>query len=59
MEWWVLPVGEPLKLKGTKILLALENFITADFVNCQDEFCLVKLANKKGWIEKKDLWGTE
>lgn len=43
----------------SKTLLRLENHVVADFIKCNPEYCGIKIEGKKGWVDKKEIWGEE
>ncbi len=43
----------------SKTILRLENHVVADFIKCHLEYCGVKVVGKKGWVEKKEIWGVD
>ncbi len=43
----------------SKIFLRLENNVVGDFIKCDVEYCGIKVVGKKGWINKKEIWGVD
>lgn len=43
----------------SRILYRLENNVIGDYIKCVEDWCGVKINNKKGWIQKADLYGTD
>lgn len=43
----------------SKTLLRLENHVVGDFIKCHMEYCGIKVAGKKGWVEQKEIWGID
>jgi SH3-like domain-containing protein len=43
----------------SKILLKLEKNVVADLIECNKVWCNVKISGKKGWLERKELWGAD
>ena len=43
----------------SKVLLRLENDVVGDFIKCNLEYCGIKVVGKKGWINKKEIWGVD
>lgn len=43
----------------SKIILRIENNVVGDFIRCNGNWCGIKVAGKKGWVEKEDLWGVD
>lgn len=42
----------------SKVMLSLERGFIVHNIECFGEWCEVKIQNKTGWMEKKDLWGN-
>jgi SH3-like domain-containing protein len=42
----------------SKNILRVENDVIADFIKCTGPWCAVKASGKKGWIERKEIWGV-
>lgn len=42
----------------SRVIYHLENNVVGDYIKCDDDWCGVKIENKKGWVKKKDLWGV-
>ncbi len=36
----------------------LENNVIGDYLECGEDWCAVKINNKKGWVKKSALWGV-
>lgn len=43
----------------SRVLFHLENFVIADFLGCQDDWCNIKIQGKKGWVKKDNIYGTD
>lgn len=44
--------------KNSRIILKAEKKVLASLIECNyDNWCLIKLNNKKGWIQSNYLWG--
>lgn len=41
------------------LIYRLENFVIGEYIKCEDEWCIIKINGKKGWIEKADVFGVE
>lgn len=41
------------------LVFRLENFVIAEYLKCQEQFCAVKINGKKGWVEKNDVFGID
>ena len=44
--------------KDAKNILKAEPLVTARLSECQIDWCHVQISGRKGWIEKKYLWGV-
>lgn len=44
--------------KDAKAILKAEPMVSARLVECQMDWCRILLSGRKGWIEKKYLWGV-
>jgi len=42
----------------SRILLKLENKVVGKLIGCKKEWCKIEVNNKKGWIEKIDVWAA-
>ena len=45
--------------KRSRILLRLENDVIAGLIKCIQDWCGIKIAGEKGWVESKDIWGVD
>jgi SH3-like domain-containing protein len=43
---------------GAKPMLKAEPMVTAKLMECQLEWCRIQVSGRKGWLEKKYLWGV-
>lgn len=43
----------------SRIIYRLENNVIGDYLKCEDEWCGIKIENKKGWVQKGDLFGAD
>jgi SH3-like domain-containing protein len=43
----------------SRILYRLENNVIGNYLKCSAEWCALKINNKKGWVEKEDLFGVD
>ncbi len=41
------------------IIYRLENNVIGDYIKCVEDWCGIKVGKKKGWVQKKELWGNE
>ena len=42
----------------SKPILKVEPMVIARLMECQPEWCRLQVSGRKGWIEKKHLWGV-
>ncbi len=42
----------------SRILYRLENNVIGDYIKCTEDWCAIKVNNKKGWVQKPDLHGV-
>lgn len=43
---------------GSGALLRVEPEVRGELLSCEKDWCRVKIAGEKGWMEKKTLWGV-
>jgi SH3-like domain-containing protein len=43
----------------SRILYHLENNVIGEYLKCMENWCAIKIHDKKGWVEKSALWGAE
>lgn len=43
----------------SRIIFRLENNVIGDYLKCVDGWCGIKINNKKGWVQKVDLFGDD
>jgi SH3-like domain-containing protein len=43
----------------SRIIFHLENNVIGDYIKCSEDWCGIKIENKKGWVKKDELWGDE
>ena len=43
----------------SKIILRLENNVIGSLIKCIEKWCGIKIDNKKGWVQKKEIWGVK
>lgn len=43
----------------SRIIFRLENNVIGDYLKCIDGWCGIKINNKKGWVQKSDLFGAD
>ncbi len=41
------------------IIYRLENNVIGDYIKCVEDWCGIKINKKKGWVQKKELWGAD
>lgn len=42
----------------SRILYHLENNVIGDYIKCSENWCAIKVNNKKGWVQKSELYGV-
>ncbi len=40
-----------------RVILELENNVIGDYLKCENSWCAMKVAGKKGWIKKSEVFG--
>ncbi len=45
--------------ESSRVLLHLENSVIGDYLKCLGDWCGMKVGNKKGWVQKIDLFGAD
>ncbi len=43
----------------SRIIFHLENNVIGDYLKCSNDWCGMKINNKKGWIKKSEIWGVD
>lgn len=43
----------------SRIIYRLENNVIGDYIKCEDDWCGAKIENKKGWVQKVDVFGSD
>ncbi len=43
----------------SRIIFRLENNVIGDYLKCLDDWCGIKVNNKKGWVPKGELFGAD
>jgi SH3-like domain-containing protein len=43
----------------SRVIFKLENNVIGNYIKCSEDWCLLKINNKKGWVEKSELWGSD
>ena len=43
----------------SSILFRLENNVIGSLIRCKEDWCGIKISNKKGWVKKEELWGVD
>ena len=46
-------------IEKSRILLRLENNVIADLIKCNENWCGIKVGGKKGWVQKKWIYGVD
>jgi len=45
--------------ENSRVLLHLENNVILEYIKCVENWCAVKIVNKKGWVERSDIFGDD
>jgi SH3-like domain-containing protein len=48
-----------LPIPTSSVVLIAENGVIAELLSCKSNWCKIKLASEKGWVETKHLWGVD
>ena len=43
----------------SRVIYRLENNVVGDYLKCVDDWCGIKVENKKGWVQKADIFGDD
>jgi SH3-like domain-containing protein len=43
----------------SRVIFRLENNVIGDYLKCEENWCAMKIENKKGWVKKEDIFGDE
>jgi len=43
----------------SRVIYRLENNVVGDYLKCVDNWCGIKVENKKGWVAKADIFGDD
>ncbi len=43
----------------SRIIFRLENNVVGDYLKCVDDWCGIKVAGKKGWVQRDEVFGGE
>ena len=41
----------------SRIIFRLENKVIGNYIKCRNDWCALKVKNKKGWVKRSNLWG--
>lgn len=41
----------------SRLIFRLENFVVGDYLKCVEEWCAIKVKDKKGWVKKNEVYG--
>jgi len=41
----------------SRVVFRLENYVIGEYLGCNDEWCIIKVKDKKGWVRKNSLYG--
>lgn len=43
----------------SRIIFRLENNVVGDYLKCLEDWCGIKVNNKKGWVQKSEVFGAD
>lgn len=43
----------------SRIIYRLQNNVIGTYIRCLDEWCAIKVKNKKGWVKRDDIFGSD
>ena len=43
----------------SRVVFHLENNVTGEYLKCVDNWCAIKVSDKKGWVKKNEVFGDE
>lgn len=43
----------------SRVIFHLENNVTGEYLKCVDNWCAIKVNDKKGWVKKGEVFGDE
>ncbi len=43
----------------SRIIYRLENNVIGDYIKCENDWCGVKVENKKGWVQRGEVFGSD
>jgi SH3-like domain-containing protein len=43
----------------SRVILRIENNVVAELIKCSGDWCGIKIEGKKGWVDRKELWGVD
>lgn len=43
----------------SRVIFHLENNVTGEYLKCVDNWCAIKVNDKKGWVKRGDIFGDE
>jgi len=43
----------------SRLIYHLENHVTGEFLKCVEDWCAIKVKDKKGWVKKSEVFGGE
>jgi len=41
----------------SRVVFRLENYVIGEYLGCNEEWCIIKVKDKKGWVRKNSLYG--
>lgn len=43
----------------SRVILRMENHVIAELIKCSGDWCGIKIEGKKGWVDRKEIWGVD
>ena len=43
----------------SRVILRMENHVIAELIKCSIDWCGIKVEGKKGWVDRKEIWGVD
>lgn len=43
----------------SRVIFRLEDKVLGDYLKCIEDWCGIKISNKKGWVQKSDIFGAD
>jgi SH3-like domain-containing protein len=43
----------------SRVILRIENNVIGELIKCKANWCGIKVKDKKGWVDRKEIWGDD